>query len=254
MWNERAKVHVTSAFYDVEAFLAGKNMLMPIELPLLGDLTGKDLLHLQCHFGVDTLCLARMGATVTGVDLSDESIRQADALAAKAGLSGTFICANVYDTPQSLSNSFDVVFTSYGTIGWLPDLDKWAAVIARCLRPGGRFVFAEFHPTLWMFDDAFTHVKYSYFNLEEIVEEVSGTYADRYAKLTATGISWNHALEEVITALLKQGLQITHFSEYDYSPYNCFDKTVEIAPGKWQIQGMEGKLPMVYALTAVKPA
>jgi 2-polyprenyl-3-methyl-5-hydroxy-6-metoxy-1,4-benzoquinol methylase len=253
LWNQRTAVHVGSAFYAVEDWLKGQECLTEIELPLLGELEGKEVLHLQCHFGQDTLSLARKGAKVTGIDLSDEAIRQAQLLAERAALQGTFLCHNVYDTPESLNGQFDLVFTSYGTIGWLPDLDKWAAVVARCMKPGGRFLIADFHPTLWMFDDAFTHAKYSYFNREQIEEETSGTYADRYAQISSTGVSWNHAFDEILGSLMRQGLQISHFSEYDFSPYNCFDKTVQVGPRRWMIEGMENKLPLVYAIGATKP-
>jgi hypothetical protein len=127
-------------------------------------------------------------------------------------------------------------------------------VVARCMKPGGRFLIADFHPTLWMFDDAFTHAKYSYFNRGIIMEESStGTYADRDAQISSTGVGWNHPFDEILGALMRQGLQINHFSEYDFSPFNCFEKTVSVGERRWMIEGMENKLPMVYAIGAIKP-
>src|SRR5688572_730649 len=128
LWNARTDVHVTSEFYELDKFLAGKSSLNEIELNLLGDLKGKSVLHLQCHFGQDSISLARLGAEVTGVDLSDKAIAKAKELAKQTGANAEFICTDIYELPQHLDKKFDVVFTSYGTIGWLPDLDKWAKI------------------------------------------------------------------------------------------------------------------------------
>lgn len=251
-WNNRTDVHVDSDFYDVKSFIEGKSSLNEIELNLLGDVKGKSILHLQCHFGQDSISLSRMGAEVTGVDLSDKAIAKGKELAAQLGTSTEFICSDVYDLPNHLDKKFDIVYTSYGTIGWLPDLDKWAKVIAHFLKPGGQFIFVEFHPVVWMFDDAFQNVAYNYFNAGPIVETESGTYADREAALKEEYVMWNHGLAEVLTSLLQNGLQLTAFQEFDYSPYNCFKHTIEIAPKKYRIAHMDDKLPMVYALSTIK--
>jgi SAM-dependent methyltransferase len=251
-WNARTDVHVKSEFYDVEGFLAGKNPLNSIELELLGDISGKSLLHLQCHFGQDTIALGRMGATVTGIDLSDKAIDAARLLAEKAAIPATFICCDLYSLPQHLDQQFDIVFTSYGTIGWLPDMDRWAAIVARYLKPGGKFVFAEFHPVVWMFDDDFNTVGYNYFNSGALVENETGSYADRHADIKQQYICWNHGLGEVLGSLLKNGLQLQSFEEFDYSPYNIFRHSMEPEPGKFRVKHMENKIPIVYALTAVK--
>lgn len=250
LWNARTEVHVGSEFYGVPDFLNGGSTLKEIELELLGDVQGKTLLHLQCHFGLDTLSLARLGAQVTGIDLSDTAIAEARRIAESLGMAAEFVCCNIYDLPQHLDRQFDIVFTSYGVIGWLPDLDAWGAIVARYLKPGGRFVIAEFHPAVWMFDDDFTHVQYSYFQQEAIVETVKGSYADRDADIENQSVGWNHSLDQTIRALLGNGLRITDFREYDYSPYDCFNKTVETAPGRFHIAGMESKLPMVFAIQA----
>lgn len=156
-WNNRVDAHLASDFYDVNGFLQGKSSLNDIELQLLGDLNGKEVLHLQCHFGQDSLSMARLGAKVTGVDLSDKAIDAARNLAEQTHLAADFICCDLYELPQQLDKQFDVVFSSYGTIGWLPDLDKWAAVISCFLKPGGRLV-PKIHPVVWMFDDAFSEI------------------------------------------------------------------------------------------------
>jgi 2-polyprenyl-3-methyl-5-hydroxy-6-metoxy-1,4-benzoquinol methylase len=251
-WNSRTPLHLASAFYDVPGFLAGKTSLQPIELALLGDVAGKRILHLQCHFGQDTISLARMGAHVTGVDLSDEAIRAAERLADQAGVAATFICCDVYDLPAHLDATFDVVFTSYGVIGWLPDMDRWARLIATYLVPGGKLVFAEFHPVLWMFDNDFEGVAYRYFKSEPIVETETGTYADPTAPLELTMVTWNHSLSEVLGALLRSGLALEAFEEFDYSPYDCFRHTREDEPGRYRIAHLEDRIPMVYALVAGK--
>lgn len=252
LWNQRTAVHKDSSFYDLAGFKTGKPALTPIEVSEVGDVKGKALLHLQCHFGMDSLDWARRGAQVTGVDLSDEAIREARQLNEELGLNATFICCNVYDVPQHVQEPFDLVFTSYGVVGWLPDLDKWAAVIAGSLKPGGTFYMAEFHPVVWMFDDEFTRIAYYYDNRELIVTESQGTYTDRNAAIKAKEYSWNHSLSEVLNALIRQGLQIELFNEYMYSPYPCFSNTVQGEDGNWYIKGMEGRIPMVYTVRARK--
>lgn len=251
-WNNRVDVHLESEFYDVEGFRNGRTSLQEIELNLLGDVAGKSILHLQCHFGQDTISLARMGAKSVGVDLSDKAIDSAKLLATEINVDSEFICCDVYDLPNHLDRKFDIVFTSYGTIGWLPDMDKWATTISNFLKPGGTFIFAEFHPVVWMFDDNFEKIGYRYFNSGEIVETESGTYADPDAKIEQQYICWNHGLSEVINALIGSGLEINRLDEYDYSPYNCFRNTVEIAPNTFRIKHLDDKIPMVYSVVATK--
>ncbi len=251
-WNDKTDHHFNSAFYDVDSFVKGKNSLNKIELDLLDDVTGKTILHLQCHFGMDSISLSRMGAIVTGVDLSDKAIEKAKELALKTNTNAEFICCDLYDLGEHLDKQFDIVFTSYGTIGWLPDMDKWAAIISKYLKQGGTFFFADFHPVLWMFDDDFEKITYKYEKSDPIIETISGTYADRSAPIISETISWNHSISEVLNSLIKHGLEITVLNEYDYSPYNCFNKTEEFEPGKFRINHLQNKIPMVYAIVAVK--
>ncbi|HYF02734.1 MAG TPA: class I SAM-dependent methyltransferase [Patescibacteria group bacterium] len=252
-WNARIGVHIVSEFYDVDGFLQGASSLNDIELELLGDVAGKRILHLQCHFGQDTLSLARLDADVTGIDLSDRAIDEAQKLNEELGLSAEFICCNLYDLPEHLNAKFDVVFTSYGTIGWLPDLQKWAQIVAQFLQPGGKFVFVEFHPVVWMFDDDFKGLKYSYFNTGATVETSSGTYADASAPIETTDVGWNHSLSEVISSLIAHRLVIHDFKEYNYSPYACFKTVEKIGEKKYIIPQFGGKIPMVYSVVAVRP-
>ncbi|MFW5762178.1 MAG: class I SAM-dependent methyltransferase, partial [Cyclobacteriaceae bacterium] len=251
-WNNRLEAHYQSDFYDVKGFLLGKSSLNRIELELLGDIKKKSILHLQCHFGQDTISLARLGARTTGIDLSDLAIEKAKALASECGEEASFICCDIYDLPNHLDKQFDIVFTSYGTIGWLPDLNQWAAIIARYLKPGGKFIMVEFHPVVWMFDDDFQKIAYHYFNYGAILENESGTYADPDAAINQDYVMWNHSLSEVFNSLLGQGMHIQSFQEYDYSPYACFKHTEEVSPKKYRIKHLENKIPMVFALEVTK--
>ena len=251
-WNKRTTVHIDSSFYDVPGFMAGKSSLNETELALLGDVKGKTILHLQCHFGMDSLSLARMGAKVTGIDLSDKSIDKAKAMNDELGLDATFICSDVYDLPQVLQGQFDIVFTSYGVIGWLPDLQKWGKIIDHFLKPGGRFIMVEFHPVVWMFDNNFTKIQYSYFNKEAIIDDTTGTYTDRNAPISYQEISWNHSLDEVFNGLLQNNMMITGFREYDFSHYNCFANMEKSADGTYRFTNMDTLIPVMYSVTAIK--
>ena len=252
LWNAMAEVHVRSAFYDVESFIAGRNSLSGSEIDLLGDVRGKELLHLQCHFGQDTLSIARMGAIVTGLDLSDVAIVKAKELADRCGLNAHWICANVLDHQPTLKGRSDIVFTSYGTIGWLPELKSWAQNISSYLKPGGRFIFVDFHPAVWMFDNEFQRIEYSYFNQGPIVEMQKGTYAQKDAPIEMEAHGWNHSMAEVLSALLDAGLRIDRIEEHDGSPHDCFTNMTKGSDGLFRINGLEGKLPMIYALTCSK--
>jgi len=251
-WNRVTDVHLNAVFYDLNGFIKGKSSLNDIELGLLGDVKGKSILHLQCHFGQDTLSLGRLGAHVTGVDLSDKAIQRARELAEKTNIEAEFICCDIYDLPKRLNKQFDMVFTSYGVIGWLPDLNKWGAVISKFLKPMGTFVFVEFHPVLWMFDKNFDKIGYNYFNAGAIVETETGTYADREADFTQEYVMWNHGLGEVISGLRDNKIEIASLNEYDYSPYNCFNHTVEFEPKKYRIKHLGNKIPMVYSIVGIK--
>jgi len=251
-WNNKTDIHLKSEFYDLKNFIQGKTSLNSIELNLLGDISGKTILHLQCHFGQDTISLSRLGAEVTGVDLSDKAIKSAKQIAKNTNSNASFICCDIYNLPNHLDKKFDLVFTSYGTIGWLPDLDKWAKIVSKFLKPNGQFVFVEFHPVVWMFDNNFKKIDYRYFNSGAILESETGTYAEKNADIIQECVTWNHALSEVINNLIKNGLEISSFGEYDYSPYNCFNKTIEFEPKKYRIEHLENKIPMVYAIVAKK--
>lgn len=254
VWNKRTDAHLASEFYDVQNFKNGKSSLNAFEIELLGNVEGKSLLHLQCHFGQDTLSLARMGAAATGVDFTDTAIAAAKELNDELGLDAKFVCCNVYDTRRHISEQFDFVFTSYGTIGWLPELKPWAQVVSESLKPGGMFVMVEFHPYVWMLDEEFKTIKYAYFN-EEVIESIStSSYAAKeqlHEPMKEFG--WNHPLSDVFSALTEAGLAMEVFREYNGSPYNCFANMEQHADGLYRFTNWGTKIPLVYGIRFRKP-
>jgi len=259
LWNDKVDYHVASPMYNVAGFLSGVDSLNKIESDLLGDVQGKRILHLQCHFGLDSLSLARRGAKhVTGVDFSDRAIEKARELAESTNLTAStrFICCNIYDLQEHLScdqdELFDIVFTSYGVITWLPDINRWSSLISRYLKSNGVFIIVEFHPILWIFDETFSRIEYSYFNEKVLVSESNGSYADRNAPISNQCVEWNHSLSEIVQSIINHGLRIDSLQEFDYSPYDTFLKTVKTENGFYQIKGLEKKIPMIFALKATK--
>jgi ubiquinone/menaquinone biosynthesis C-methylase UbiE len=252
LWNNKTEIHFKSGFYDVDSFIEGKNTLNPIEIGLLGKIKGKKILHLQCHFGLDTISLSRHGALATGIDFSENAIEKARQLNESLGTNARFIQCDIYKLPDILDERFDTVFTSYGVIGWLPDMEKWAGIINQFLKPGGEFILVEFHPIVWIFSYDFKRIEFNYMDSAPIIEELEGTYTDREAQIKEKSISWNHGLSTVLDPLIKTGLKITDFKEYNYSPCDCFENTVKIDDGKFKIRGLEDKIPLIYSLKALK--
>lgn len=243
-WDRRTGLHLTSKFYDVASFKEGRCSLNSIELDLLGEIRDKELLHLQCHFGQDTLSLARRGARVTGIDFSTESIAIARQLRQELGLSAEFECCDVLEL--DLGRQFDVVYTSYGVLTWLEDLERWADRVVRHLRPGGELVLVEFHPTLMMFDFDSRKLAYDYFR-RHYREQVQGSYAVNDSEQTHIEHFWTFSLSDVFTALLSRELTVLDFQEYDYSPYGCFSGMVEEESGRWRWQS-EVRFPHLFAI------
>ncbi|MEM7185064.1 MAG: class I SAM-dependent methyltransferase [Bacteroidota bacterium] len=252
-WNQKVAVHSNSPFYDLESFRKGASSLNMYERNALGDVSGKSLLHLQCHFGQDTLSWARLGARCTGVDISDEAIKLARELNDELQLDARFVRCNVLDTSAHVSDTFDIVFSSYGTIGWLPDLRPWGRMIAERLKPGGCFYLAEFHPIAWMFDYTVDPPKmvYSYQQKEAIYEEYEGTYAeDGATKMISKEYGWNHSLSEVVNALIEAGLTLEYLNEYNASPYDVFPDLVKNETGLYELK--EKLYPLIFELKARK--
>jgi SAM-dependent methyltransferase len=256
-WNKKVAIHAQSEMYDLEAFKLGKCSLMPYEKHALGDVRNKSLLHLQCHFGQDTLSWTRLGAKTVGVDISDEAIKLARQLNTELDLNAKFVCCNVLETSQHVHEHFDIVFTSYGVIGWLPDLKPWAKTIAERLKPGGFFYMVEFHPIVWMFDYTTENpeMKYHYNQDEVIYEEYEGTYTDNPldgapSKMVSKEYGWNHGLSEVINALLEAGLTLSFLNEYDESPYNVLPDLVKTSNDMYRQR--HALYPLIFELKATK--
>lgn len=256
LWDTWADLHVASEFYDVEAFKAGRDSLDP-EDDELGDVTGRSLLHLQCHFGKDTLSWARRGATVTGADFSPRAIDAARALAAEIGVPATFVCAPIHELPSALEGGFDIVYTSRGVLGWLPDLTRWGQVVAHFLAPGGMFFVHETHPTLFVFDDelpgAQLRVRYPYFATAAPLRfEYEGSYAVPDAKVRVVEYAFIHSLSEIMTALLDAGLRIVSFREHPEMYFRFMPCMVEVSEGRWRLPEDLPQLPLAFTLQAVK--
>lgn len=253
-WNNKVKVHASSTMYDMEAFMAGKLSLNQLELNAIGDVSGKSLLHLQCHFGQDTLSWSKLGAKCVGVDISDEGIMLAKELNTELGLDADFVCCNVLDTSSYISETFDIVFTSYGVISWLPDLKPWGKLIAERLKKGGVFYMAEFHPIVWMFDylEEEPVLKYGYNQDDAIYEEYEGSYTDMPSEMEMISkeYGWNHGLGEVISALTQAGLHIDFLKEHNESPYNVLPNLIQTKFGGYTTK--DKLYPLIFELKATK--
>ena len=252
-WNELTSLHVNSDFYKLDKFKKGKTSLNHIELEEIGDVKGKKLLHLQCHFGMDTLSFARMGADVTGIDISDASIKVATELSKELSLPARFLRSNVYEINKILDDKFDVIYTSYGAINWLDNLDKWAQIISFYLKPEGKFYMVEFHPFIYTLNKEL-QIKEYYFKTKQIESIVIESYTDNSAVLEKKlkHVEWHHSLSEVINSLIKNGLQIEFFNEFPYQVYNCFKNMIEIKKGKWVFEKYRDKIPYMYSIKAIK--
>jgi SAM-dependent methyltransferase len=267
-WDEATDIHARANVYGTEDFKAGLCRLHRVEVDELGDLAGKSLLHLQCHFGLDTLSWARRGAVVTGVDYSPKGIAQARKLARECGIDATFVESNLYDLPQHLTGQFDIVYTSYGVICWLPDIARWGEIIAHCLKPGGTFYIVEAHPFARVFPidedikDGSRELKpmFPYFH------DPAGTrwgpgidYADPSVMRTLPQHTWQHTMADVVNALIRAGLRIEFLHEFPYCPWKvvAFAEEVERFGTCQSYYGLPERfpaLPLMFSIKATKPA
>ncbi len=260
-WNSRVPLHLSGDFYDIPGFLAGRTALKQIDLREMGPVDGRTLLHLQCHFGQDTLSWARRGALVTGLDFSAPAIDAARELADRAGLQAEFVCADAYDAPTALQGrTFDIVTTGVGALCWLPDIRRWAEVVARCLVPGGLLYVREGHPSLWSLDPApgaphDTGILHPYFETDTPITEVEDTtYGGGSEPLdNPTSHCWNHGLGEILTALFDAGLQLEMFHEHRVSDWQALPQMVKTDDGMWALpEAQRDLVPLMYSLRARK--
>jgi SAM-dependent methyltransferase len=273
LWDAWTAVHAAGDFYDLAGFREGGVRLRDDEIAAVGDVTGKSLLHLQCHFGIDTLSWARLGARVTGADLSPAAIALARELAADLGLEARFVESNLYDLPAHLDGEFDVVYTSRGVLGWLPDIRGWARVVAHFLAPGGTFFITEIHPVAMVFENAGVapgelKLAYPYWeHPDPLIFDVKGSYADPTADVgEQKEHGWDHGLGEIVTALIDAGLRIDSLAEHPWLEWGA-DFLVAMAPptpaaeagsaladGRYVLPpGTAGELPLMFSLRASRP-
>jgi SAM-dependent methyltransferase len=259
-WDERVAVHRAdrTGFYSVYEFRRGADVLGPIEAGEVGDVAGKRLLHLQCHFGLDTLSLARRGAQVTGVDFSPAAIATARELAAEAGLAARFVECNVYDARAAVAGSFDIVYVTWGAIGWLNDIRRWTTLVAAFLAPGGFFYLAEGHPFAMMLhaegDRLFSHFPWRSAPDEPIVEDSPKTYTGDATIFTHTKFyCWNHAFSDILSGLIDHGLRIDFLHEHEAVPWQIYPMAVESEDGMFRLPDGSPRIPLAFSLRASKP-
>ena len=260
LWDEWTRIHETSSFYDLEGFRRGGIRLRPYEVEEIGDVAGRELLHLQCHFGIDTLSWARLGARVTGTDFSPAAIELATRLAAELELDARFVHSDLYDLPNVLEGEFDLVYTSRGVLGWLPDISRWARVVSHFLKPGGTFYITEIHPVAQAFENEGVapgelRLQYPYWeHPEPLAFVVKGSYADRSATVsTHTEYGWAHGLGEIVTALIEAGLRIESLREFPWVAWQL-DFLAQDGDDSWRLPpDIPGELPLSFSLLAMKP-
>lgn len=276
-WDSRAPIHVKN--YGIDRLLADPTALSAVvafDVPRLGDISGLDVLHLQCHIGTDTLSLHRLGGRLTGLDFSSASLAEARWLAEQARAPIDYVESDVYSAPEALAGrQFDLVFTGIGAIGWLPDIRRWAQVVAGLLRPGGRLFIREGHPVLWASvavrlgadpEDRVQQpsltaaggltvaLELPYFeDSEPVIWNDDTTYAGDELVGSPQTMEWNHGLSEVITALIDAGLRLTSLTEHDSVPWEALPGLMELGEdGEYRLKDRPNRLPASYTLTAVK--
>jgi SAM-dependent methyltransferase len=261
-WNDRAPAHAASNDYGFDRFAGDPGHLshtVRFDRPLLGDVTGQRGVHLQCHIGTDTVSLARLGASMTGLDFSDKSLVEARRLASLAGADVRFVQADVYDALDAVGCGYDFVYTGVGALCWLPDVARWARTVASLLRPGGRLFIREGHPVLWALDyerdDALLALEFPYFERPEpMIFNEGGTYVETDAEIQHTTThEWNHGLGEIVTAVLSAGMTLTGLVEHKSVPWEALPgQMTSIADGEWQFTDRPDRIPHSYTLQAIR--
>jgi SAM-dependent methyltransferase len=256
-WDGKAEFNLAS--WNVDGFVADPARLSTIvaaDRDAVGNVRGRSLLHLQCHFGMDTLAWARLGAEVTGIDFSPRAITMAIDLAARAGLAARFVEADLYAAPEVLPEAFEVVYTGGGALCWLPDIRGWAQVVARMLRPGGTFYIREAHPVLWSLEDeredAQLVICRPYFEVAEPTRWDAEPIWDKGAPEVTTSYEWHHGLGEIVGALIEAGLTIEALREHQTCLWQALPFMVEGEDGWWRLPDRPERLPLMYSIRARK--
>lgn len=253
LWNRWTPIHAASPFFDVDGFRRGSNTLKEPEREALGDVRGKSILHLQCGLGLDSLSLARQGASVTGVDYADASIGFACQLAEESGLSARFICSNVYALPELLDQSYDVVLASYGVVHWLHDLGRFNRIVSHFLVDDGFLFLVDFHPLFNMLDGEGRGFTFPYFAADGPVRTVKkGACVDPAADVEHPAYEWPHSMQEIVMAAIDAGLRLVDFREYPYMPFDRLSYLKSIGAGRYAAMRNGFPLPLMFSLKAVK--
>ncbi len=255
LWDELTDVHIKS--YRVDAFKKGESTLDRIQLKEVGNVKGKSLLHLQCHFGLDTLSWAREGADVTGIDFSERSIAFANQLKAEVDLGSRFICCNIYDLCRHLNETFDIVYTSKGVLCWLKNLPAWARLISHFLKPRGIFYMMEGHPFLSVFDDekkGRLEIIHSYFHDDRPTKWKGGSpdYSDESYIVKNPSYEWQWSLGDVVGSLSAAGLRTEFLHEFDKTFYKALPDMEREQDGWWILPKYARMLPLMFTLKAAK--
>ena len=260
-WNDRADIHATdqSGTYPIAAVLAGGSSLGPIETREIGVVSGRDILHLQCHIGLDTISLKTFGArSVTGLDISARSIAHAVEFARRAGADVHFVEGSVYDAPHLLDRTFDLVFMTWGTINWLGDIERWAQVVARLLRPGGRLYLLDAHPQLLQTDlrDRSYVIARDWRTASSapIEYRVERTYTGDPRPLSnTTTFQWIHPLGSVVNATVSAGLNLNFLNEHETISWKALPSMVTTSDGQFALPAAGARFPLAFSIGAVQP-
>ena len=259
-WNDRVAAHLASPGYDVEGFVVNPRRIgnaVSLDREELGDVRGRSLLHLQCHIGLDTLSWARLGAQVTGLDFSPRAVEAAREISRRAQTPGRFVVADVYDAPDALDETFDIVYASEGVLCWLPDVAAWARVLAHLTRPGGTAYIRDGHPVFHALDhdrqDGRLEIVGSYFEGPAQRYDEPGTYVETNVPIEHTvNYEWDHGLGEIVNAFVDAGFRIESLREYPISSYRALPSMVKGRDGWWRLPGQSGQVPSMFSIRAAR--
>lgn len=251
-WNSITPIHKKSSLYNLKKFKKGFTSLQKIELEELGNVKGKTMLHLMCHFGMDSLSWTRKGARVTGVDVSDASIQLAKELSNELHIPAEFICSDIYSLPKKLNKKFNIIFMSYGVLLWLSNIEKWAKLLTHFLKKGGTFYIVELHPFTTILSYDFT-LAYDYFDKGPYLDDADGSYTDWNEKIKGVTYEWSYTMSDIVNALTKVGLHIEYLHEFPFTMYNQFPGHMKKnKKGQYVLKNKKVQIPLLFSLKATK--